>query len=882
MVNHIDKKSSDDANKNKVSLYRKYTKFLNNSRAGETSSHVHMESKHGFKGKFTIDSKDQDEFMDLYKQVIFFKDVHLLERQKEVGPLIIDIDFRFKSNTRYNKSIIIDLAEAIFLVVDKYYDLEDEKLELFILEKKSNIHDEEKGEYKDGIHFHMPHLALSSQMRYIIIKDLQKLIDDNAIFENLDSTDDHCEVDKIVDLTVAYKNPWFMYGARKPANIPYKLSKIYNKELEDVKNEYTDEQLVDILSIRKYEDFDIIQPRQSIRESPEFQELIHELFEKKKKVTKIIYDNDVKFKVNPDEVKLAIDLVGVLDKKRADKFEDWIRVGWCLYNIGGYELLDTFRSFSKLNSKKYEPGCCEKVFGEARLGGYTIATLKWWARKDNADKYHEIIDKYINQYLKNAITLTDTDIAKYICEKYKHIVKRTELDWFIFKDGRWRVNRKGSFFSTMVTEELPKDIINLQIHYKTLAKEKEGDEQDLFNKKSEIFEKLIKKIKMRSSKKNIIEEAGDMLEEEGFMNTLDTQLHLIGFDNGVYDLDLGVFREACPDDRITKTVGYDYVEIKETHKDYKNVEKYFKTVFPPDDLRDYALKFLSSLLDGFMRDQKYHMFTGTGANGKSTTVSLLRDTLGDYYVPVPITLFTRKQGSASNASPELMALKGIRAGAMQEPDQGDKMYVGRLKEITGGDQIIGRALFKEMEKFKPQCKIFMTCNNLPDVNTVDNGTWRRIRVVPFDSEFVDKDDVKFPHQFPKDPNLEHNIGKWKQAFMCILLKYYKIYRKDGLKEPEIVIKHTKEYKRNNDIYQEFMDANISVTGKDKDREELDVLYDLFKHWYNSSVPNSKCPKKTDFTNYLTKTAGKQYKIKGKYMYGVIYKSGDGSDGDKFD
>ena len=99
MVNHIDKKSSDDANKNKVSLYRKYTKFLNNSRAGETSSHVHMESKHGFKGKFTIDSKDQDEFMDLYKQVIFFKDVHLLERQKEVGPLIIDIDFRFKSNT---------------------------------------------------------------------------------------------------------------------------------------------------------------------------------------------------------------------------------------------------------------------------------------------------------------------------------------------------------------------------------------------------------------------------------------------------------------------------------------------------------------------------------------------------------------------------------------------------------------------------------------------------------------------------------------------------------------------------------------------------------------------------------------------------------------
>ena len=132
------------------------------------------------------------------------------------------------------------------------------------------------------------------------------------------------------------------------------------------------------------------------------------------------------------------------------------------------------------------------------------------------------------------------------------------------------------------------------------------------------------------------------------------------------------------------------------------------------------------------------MFTGTGANGKSTTVALLRDTLGDYYIPVPVTLFTRKQGSAANASPELMVLKGIRAGCMQEPDSGDKMNTGRMKEITGGDQIIGRALFKEMEKFKPQCKIFMTCNNLPDVNSLDNGTWRRIRVIPYTSEFVDK------------------------------------------------------------------------------------------------------------------------------------------------
>jgi len=880
MTDDKDKKSVDKLSV--AQYYNRYTKFLSNNRAQGAPTHLHMESRKNFKGKFTIDSKDYDTFIEIYKKVLFLKDVHILETQKEVGPLLIDIDFRFKTNSRYNDMTVVSLTEGIFTIVEKYYNFDDSKLEVFILEKRENSKpDENIEEYKDGIHLQMPHIAISSQMRAVIIKDLQKLVDDNQIFDNLDCTDTHRDVDKIIDSTVAYKNAWFMYGSRKPASIPYKLTKIYNKNLEPQSIDYTNEQLVDLLSIRKYEDFDLIDIKQEVRESPEFQEMIDQS-DRKHKLSKVVYENNVKIKVNPDEIKLAQELTKILSVTRNDVYEDWIRVGWCLFNIGGYELLDTFRSFSKQNPAKYEAGCCEKVFNEARLGGYTMATLKWWARKDDQKSYHAIIDKYISQYLKSAVSLTDTDVAKYLCEKYKHIVKRTELDWYVFKDGRWNCNRKGNLFSTIVTEELPKDIIDLQIHYQTIAKDLAGDEQDLYIKKSETFNKLIRKIKTRCSKKNIIDEAGDFMTEDNFMNTLDTQLHLIGFNNGVYDLELGLFRESCPDDRITKSVGYDYVEVSKSSKEYIACEKYWSQVFPGEDLRHYALKFFSSLLDGHMRDQKYHMLTGTGANGKSTSVSLIRDTLGDYYIPVPITLFTRKQGNAANASPELMALKGIRAGCMQEPDQGDKMYVGRLKEITGGDQIIGRALFKEMEKFKPQCKIFLTCNNLPDINTVDNGTWRRIRVIPFESEFVVKEDIKYPHQFPRDPELEHSIGKWNHAFMCMLLKYYKIYRKEGLKEPDIVLQHTKEYKRNNDMYQEFIDTNLVVSGKEKDREEVDALYELFKQWFNSSIPGSKCPKKTDFTGYLSKTNNKEFKIKGKYIIGIKYKDNTNSEDEKFD
>ena len=41
------------------------------------------------------------------------------------------------------------------------------------------------------------------------------------------------------------------------------------------------------------------------------------------------------------------------------------------------------------------------------------------------------------------------------------------------------VNRKGHILSNMISNELPRDIISLQIHYKNLAKDKIGDEQDI-------------------------------------------------------------------------------------------------------------------------------------------------------------------------------------------------------------------------------------------------------------------------------------------------------------------------------------------------------------------------------------------------------------------
>ena len=74
-------------------------------------------------------------------------------------------------------------------------------------------------------------------------------------------------------------------------------------------------------------------------------------------------------------------------------------------------------------------------------------------------------------------------------------------------------------------------------------------------------------------------------------------------------------------------------------------------------------------------------------------------------------------------------------------DKFDEINTGQMKELTGGDLITTRALFKDQMQFKPQFKMLLTCNILPDIKSSDRGTWRRVRAVEFTSVFTDKPEL---------------------------------------------------------------------------------------------------------------------------------------------
>ena len=222
---------------------------------------------------------------------------------------------------------------------------------------------------------------------------------------------------------------------------------------------------------------------------------------------------------------------------------------------------------------------------------------------------------------------------------------------------------------------------------------------------------------------------------------------------------------------------------------------------------------------------------------------------------MPVTLITQKR-AASNAclTPELIKNKGKRLVTLQEPDEDEKIHVGAMKELTGGDKIQARGLHKDPIEFKPQWKIVLTSNVLPEVTANDEGTWRRIRVTEFISKFRDPSKIKPEHKyhFPIDYDLSYKLKLWCEAFMFILINEYKNYKKHGIIEPDEVIKNTKTYQEESDSFIFTQFANECITTSDlTSKIKFNETWDLYQMWFKNSGLSIKQPTKKDFKKNIS-------------------------------
>ena len=131
-------------------------------------------------------------------------------------------------------------------------------------------------------------------------------------------------------------------------------------------------------------------------------------------------------------------------------------------------------------------------------------------------------------------------------------------------------------------------------------------------------------------------------------------------------------------------------------------------------------------------------------------------------------------------------------------------------------------------------KIFLACNELPPISSMDEGTWRRIRVIEHIATFVDADKSEDPKHFiyHKDLDLGEKMKQvsWRVAYFGILIYYYETrYLKFGLREPESVKVASLKYRQENDTFTAFATDNLVVETGAGPIKLADVLM-RYKDW----------------------------------------------------
>jgi P4 family phage/plasmid primase-like protien len=804
-------------------------------------------------GSFYIPSEEYDNFWKQYKTALSNgEELYLTEKHRDISPFLIDLDFRFEKTAnverKYTEGILRDIVSMYGRYINEYVDTQGKDIDMFLMEKLSPVVD--KGLVKDGIHIVIPNIVTKPSLQFIIrskvLQEIPKILDGLGLKNSYED---------VVDEAVIARNNWQMYGSKKPNSTSYKVTHVYRYKTSDgqvseVQPECLEEDMAELLSIRnKYDVSKIKIDKLSVISAFEDEE-------KMKHARKHESQKPNNKKNVCDNLELVNKLVDIISPSRADGYESWIRVGWCLRNID-YRLLDTWVNFSK-KSAKFEDGECERRWNYMRDDGLGMGTLNMWARQDSPEEYKKIMERDLGNLIYRSRSETHHDIAKVAHFMYKYdfvCVSIKHNYWYEFRNHKWVPCDSGHSLRARLSNDVVKEYCGAAAFYnsKACAEEMEADQQRWLEDAKKL-NGIALKLKQSPFKENIIKECRDLFYVEKFEEKLDSRCNLVGFENGVYDLDIGEFREGRPEDYISFSTGINYVPYEAHHPQQAEIDECISKILTKPDIKKYVLTLLASFLHGGIREEKFHIWTGVGANGKSVLISLFESAFGEYCCKFPITLLTQKRAASNAATSELARAKGKRFAVLQEPSEDEKMNVGLMKELSGGDKIQARAIFKEPIEFKPQFKMVLTCNHLPNVPSDDGGTWRRIRVVEFTSRFTEHPDPEKPHEFLIDTELSVKFEDWKEQFMALLINYYKKYLETGVIEPEDVMRCTKEYQRNNDNFLDFVEQEMEKD--DRGFISINDAHSRFNSWIKDNAPHLKSITKKNFNTALDKIMGK--------------------------
>ena len=898
--------------------YKDINEFLAKhvTKAGATATHTRIGDKDLsiYGGSYVIPNEDLPTFYKLYHENVFEKKrkEYLTEKQLEnAGTMAIDFDFRYHHDIetkQHTNEHVEDMALLYLEELKAHYVFEEGKpFDIFIFEKPNVNRLSDKSLTKDGIH-----MLIGIQVDYTV-----QLMIREKIIEKLPEVWDLPLIntwESVLDEGISKGTTnWQLYGSRKPANDCYELTRHFNITFDKRDGEFMMDEL-------KIQDFDVKTnfKRLSVQHTgnPQFAmnpKIIDEYNKRtkapkmKKPASKTRVNLLVEGGDDYNEQDASISLADIVDKESLERAMTMVL---SKLKNDEYELKELHQYTQILPARFYEPGShllnrqvafalkdaddrlflswvmlrskasdfdygqistlyhdWKKYFKNSKNGAITKRSIIFWAKQYAFTEYEQVKRSSIDYFINECIaTQTEFDLAqvlkhmyhdKYVCVSYmgKGI-------WYTFKNHRWEIDKGITLRMAISTEMYVLFSVKSEVLQNEYQNYDESDDRAEFIKKQiGGVQGIMVKLKRTNDKNNILREAMELFYDSEFIKNMDTNKHLLCFNNGVVDFKSKMFRDGYPQDYITKTTGINYVEFDTTNKENTKIADELMTfmdkLFPIPDLNRYMWDHLASCLIGTNKNQTFNVYHGSGSNGKSILADLMSYTLGEYKGTIPITLVTEKRNTIGGTSSEVIALKGIRYAVMQEPSKGMKLNEGIMKELTGGDPIQARALYAESEIFEPQFKLVVCTNNLFDIESNDDGTWRRIRKCDFLAKFVDEgeehtDDT--PYVFVKDKGLKEKLPAFAPIFASMLVK--RAFESGGVVEDcDYVMAASNKYRNGQDNIAAFVAENVEKTGVATDKIKKNELSNQFKMWFIQEQGGRKMPKGQELYLYMDKRYG---------------------------
>lgn len=284
------------------------------------------------------------------------------------------------------------------------------------------------------------------------------------------------------------------------------------------------------------------------------------------------------------------------------------------------------------------------------------------------------------------------------------------------------------------------------------------------------------------------------------VSTLDSETYLLNTPAGTYDLRAGadVVYPHKAEDYITKVTA-----VSPSDEGMELWEAMLDVVFCGDqDLKSYVQQLAGLAAIGGVFAENLIIAYGEGRNGKSTLFNVIARVLGSYSGSLSADVLTNS--CRRNIKPELAELRGKRLVIASELEEGNGLNTAVLKQLCSTDPIYAEPKYRRPFSFIPTHLAVLCTNHLPSIGTMDTGTWRRIKVVPFNAVIQGDSEVKNYTEY-LFKNAGGAILKWiMDGSKMVIENGYKIEVPDAVKSV------VEEYRATNNDFQEFLDSCCNV------------------------------------------------------------------------